>query len=372
MKQFSLPFGIDFVVDHDLPPEEYPRRKGANSYYLECPFCKGEEKLNVNSVRGVWRCNKCDESGNAVTLHAKLKGVDNQTAYSSLKRLHAGLPDDLKSKYVKQTVKEDEIIPAPIEILNDVYTELLRELPLSKRHRANLRKRGLTDEEITCLGYKSLPVCGLKNYAIKPIEKGCEYMKENWGIPGFYDINCEPKIVKMHNGILIPVKDPNRRISGFQIRFDDPIEKPKNGKEYPKYIWFTSGDKKTGCRASGVNNIHFAGDWSTVPKKINLTEGVLKADIASIVSGKPFIGVTGVNNLSQLPKWLNYLKKKGAKHVNIAYDRDYKTKPTVQKGVDKTKEIIEEANMTWSIIPWNDQYKGVDDYLIARRNFKKG
>src|SRR5205814_2240843 len=49
---------------------------------------------------------------------------------------------------------------APPDVLHTVYTRLGRLCPLTPAHRAQLRARGLTDEQIARHGYASLPATG--------------------------------------------------------------------------------------------------------------------------------------------------------------------------------------------------------------------
>ena len=50
-----------------------------------CPFCNGSKNhLFLNSESNQWYCQKCGESGNAVTLYAKVMKVSNKTAFQEL------------------------------------------------------------------------------------------------------------------------------------------------------------------------------------------------------------------------------------------------------------------------------------------------
>ena len=99
---------------------------------------------------------------------------------------------------------------------------------------------------------------------------------------------------------------------------------------------------------------------------INLTEGALKADVASALSGKPFMGITGVNNISQLGSELSYLHGYGARKVNVSLDMDYREKTEVKKAMEKIIEIIKKEGYEYHVVTWDETYKGVDDYLLAR------
>ena len=342
-------FGIEFTVECDMPNQRRYRAT-AGSFDIDCPFCGSKRKFNVNPRKNVARCNKCsgDTGYNTVTLHAELTGLSTKEAYKDLLRRWNGLSGDeqveiKKKKEAAQAVKE--IMPAPIEVRDIVYRRLLSQLDLSKKHREDLIKRGLTDEEIEKGLYKTVPVCGLHSlasYAIKGIE-----FDENHGIPGFVDISNPKKVLlrPRKNGYFVPVLTIDGLISGMQIRYDNlkPTASDKEREMYKKYSWYSSSEKDTGCGVSGCENIHFAGDWSTVPKACCLTEGVLKADIAAYLSGKPFMGLVGVNNVGQLTQTLTSLSEKGLESVYIYVDMDYRDKREVKKALDNIKKKINQS-----------------------------
>ena len=361
---------ISFVVDSDLPDFKKYRGPNGQSFDMDCPFCGGKHKLNINVNKNVFRCNRCQKSGNALTLHNLLIGGERSAALKDLKKRFAGIAVESQVRYT-ELPEDNTVPPAPLGIRDFAYREMLKHLVLSDAHRENLHKRGLSDEDIERLGYKTVPVVGLSLIAKKtiggiPIDRG--------GIPGFYDITTEnPKLVKRKNGYLVPVKTINGKISGFQIRFD-PLPDNATAEErerFHKYAWFTSGEKETGCSVTGCENIHFAGDWTTKDEAVYLTEGALKADVASVLSGKKFIGITGVNNTSQLPKVLKTLKKNGVKYVCVCVDMDYREKQEVANALAKIKEMIIEAGLKCPTLHWDEKYKGIDDFLLSQKKERK-
>ena len=367
-KQFTLPYGIDFAIDQNL--QAVKKYKAPHGYYMDCPFCGGKRKLNVHQGKSVFRCAKCDTSGNTITFHAKSLGIDNKSAREDLDKRFKGIPSSKKANY-KFIEFEPQKTPFPIDVRNVVYNDLLKQLSLSDKHHEDLIKRGLTEEQIIKNGYKTTPLNELQKIG----GIACEFVegatKGEYGIPGFYDIDTlGAKMVKRKNGFLIPCRTFDGLISGFQIRNDElPDNATKEQKEhFHKYSWLTSTEKESGCSFTGCENIHFAGDWSNVPKKINLTEGLLKADIASALTGKPFLGLSGVNNLSQLEERLVFLKSKGVEMVNICVDMDYREKKEVQKAMENIEKIISKAGLKYSVIKWDEKYKGIDDFLLARKN----
>ena len=376
-KKCTVPWSIDLEIDNDLPGVK--KKKSGRGYDIDCPFCGKKRKFHVDPVKGLARCNYCDEGFNSITLRAKLRGITNKQAYRELKSIYRGIPVNKKEVYKPKEMSVEKV-PAKSEMLNRVYTSLLQELTLSERHLNDLKKRGLSEEDIQRIGYKTMPVIGKRMLGKKIyFLNNLSQLPENVGIPGFYDLQEGGKMVIRKNSIMCPIRELNGKICGFQLRNNNLSKNAsKEQKEgFVKYTSFSSSEKKTGCSTSGANNIHFAGDWSKIPETVNLTEGVIKADVAACLSKKPFMGLTGVNNVSQLAKWLKYLKSHGTSKVNICVDMDYREKKEVAKALNKIKEIILSAGMTYQLIEWPTQIdgypeelKGIDDFLLAKKTLK--
>ena len=378
---FDLPFGIDFVVEQDLSNQKGFKKQGAsnNSFNIDCPFCGGHFKLNVNVQKGLFRCAKCSESGNAISLHAKLLKIDNKKAYQDLKKRYNGLPVETKIQIKNKvsSIEEPKYIPAPLMLRDFVYNELLEELELSKFHKENLLKRGLSEEQIEHFKYRSFPQVGSSTIAKKIIfNTGVthELVKHDpiYQIPGFYDFGDKVRMVKRKQGILIPVVTRHGKISGFQIRFNDLSKKATQEQieNFKRYSWFSSTEKETGVSITGIENVHYVGfdfESKITPEVVNITEGCLKADIAYALSGKPFISLMGVSNQGQLKEELVYLKEHGTKQINICFDMDYRDKPEVKKALTNVIEKITNVGLSYQTIKWPSDWKGIDDFLLARK-----
>lgn len=372
-------FPIDYVIDLDLAKtgefRTYPAPVG---YSIDCPFCAGKRKMNVNTEKNVVRCAKCTKAFNSITLHAALTHTSNSEAYKDLVANWKGLAFDKKKVFIN-TVSEPtfKLYPADIKIRDCFYRLLLNELTLSKKHHDDLIKRGLTEQEIKKGLYKTVPVCGFQTFARKILLKS-QYSKadfeDKFGVPGFYDLGTDyPKLVGRKNGYFVPVYTIDHKISGLQIRYDNlPKDATDEQKErYHKYSWFSSSEKETGCAVTGCENIHFAGDWSSYNgEPICLTEGVLKADIAAALSGKQFIGLVGVNNVGQLKNVLLNLKSMGLNRISIMVDMDYRDKVEVKAALDSIIDIISKCEIDYTPVTWLPEYKGIDDFLLARLKFK--
>ena len=57
------------------------RRKNPRSYDVDCPFCNYKRgKLNVNTVKNVFRCNYCNEQGGMLDMYSKLYNITKSEA----------------------------------------------------------------------------------------------------------------------------------------------------------------------------------------------------------------------------------------------------------------------------------------------------
>jgi len=385
---FMPEFGIDFVINTDLG-EDIPKyyvgniRRDNADYYIDCPVCEGHFKMNVSVNKNCCHCVKCDSKFSMVSLHRYLyEFEDNKQAYKDLKAKWEGIlpAEKITLKYRAMENKDMQIKPAPIMVRDKFYRAFLHNLTLEQQHRNDLLKRGLSNYEIDSYYFKSVPQMNLQqatNTALLQSKLKEWFIKhDDVGIPGFYDLMTRsPEMVKRSKGYFVPVITFNGLISGLQIRYDPlPEDAPEwRKKSYHKYAWFSSSEKGTGCSISGCENLHHSGNWYQNFKDINITEGILKGTVASALSGKnaPFLCVAGVNSTNQLKEELVYLKNFGCERVNIFWDMDYHSNENVEKSLEKLKSIALEAGLSVRVMEWNTNYKGIDDYLLARRHLQE-
>ena len=394
MSYRKLPFGIDFVVEQDLVPLGIRKVPNSKGYSFDCPFCEKKglkpdrhHKYTVDIYKNVGHCMRCGSGHGIIGLHQALSkgGISMDEARKDLMKRWEGLPSGVQIELSKTQDRLEEenskqLFPAPIEIRDSVYRAFLAQLSLSRAHHDDLIARGLSEKEIADRMYKSVPAVGFKTFAAKSFSyEISDTLRRHpqWGIPGFYDIRSgEPKVIRCDPGFFVPVRDEFDRISGMQIRYDPlPEDAPESRKEhYAKYKWFNSNyrEKKDGCTASGCENIHYATPLFKTPESIILTEGVLKADVASRLGGKiknqtnvPMLGLVGVYNTENLAFELIKLRDYGLKKIIIAVDMDYLDKPQVAAALENIRQIIQGIGLHYEDFRWNRKYKGIDDYFLA-------
>ena len=196
------------------------------------------------------------------------------------------------------------------DTLNVVYQALLEELPLTTTHKKNLRNRGLSYDAIKRRGYRSMSGKGRASIALKLADRfGRDKLLK---FPGFYirqENSGEWISIAGSEGIWIPVRDKGQRVVGILIRID-------KSREGSKYIWLSSVPH--GGPGPGAQ-VHVPLHDGLNTDSVRLTEGALKADIATELSGVLTIGLPGV---SVIRPALSILKSKSAKQVTLAFDSD--------------------------------------------------
>lgn len=365
----DFPFGIMDVVDL---LHLRIRRPSPTGVYVDCPICNDKRgKMHINRQNDTWRCNYCDESGGMLSLYARLHNMSTSEAYREIRDAMlngVGLSDYAVKYPDKPKVETIEDTPiADITVRHNTYSALLSMLTLSKEHREHLNTvRGLPDEQIEKLGYKSTPpfyMC--RSLANRLLQNGCQLE----GVPGFYQKDGQWTIASSTYtaGILIPARTRQGYISGFQIRLDVPLKNEDDppDKQGAKYIWLSSVGKPKGT--SSGSPAHFVGDPDA--GVVYVTEGLLKSDIAHYLMNRTFAATAGVNNMAQLELLLKELAENGTHTIIETEDMDKYRNEAAAKGALKLYELAKKYGMTCRGLNWNPNYKGADDWQLAlKRN----
>ena len=368
-KSHDFPFGILDVAEL---LHLRMRRPHATGGYYDCPICGDKRgKMSISTEKDSWRCNYCGEHGGMLALYARMNNISNSEAYreicESLQNGEFTSPYDMSSPAPREQETPKQSPLADVRTIHQTFSMMLNMLTLSKGHREHLNNvRGLTDEQINVLGYKSTPPFYLcKKIARDLIQKGCTLK----GVPGFYikDGEWTVKFYSKTAGILIPVRGIDGLIRGMQIRLDVPIkdEDADPDKSGTKYIWLSSVGKEMGV--SSGSPVHFVGD--RFAHAVYLTEGFLKADIAHYLMNRSFIAIAGINNTAQLELMFTLLKENGTQIIVEAADRDKFSNENVQRGVSSIHMIAKKCGLELRHLTWDPKYKGIDDWQLAlKRN----
>ena len=380
-------------------------RGDADSYHVVCPFCGDERgKCNFHVIKdgeivNVYHCFHCGAGGNMLTLYANLNGIYGENRYQ---RAYWKIQEELPLGYQESKMRQKKTIerkkrskelcvePADYERRDVAYRKLAQLLKLSDVHKKDLKRRGLTEDEISRMeriGYRS--TCPRDSVAIarKLMKAGCKLE----GVPGFFvnrSGDWEIAFYKKNSGYLCPVWSVDGRLIAFQIRLDIPYEKRK-------YVWLSSAKLKKGC--SPGSPVSISGDDI---RRVYVTEGILKAEVTHQRTGQTYIGNPGVMNYKELERVLLQLKKQGLKEVVEANDMDKfmridchedygnvcrnctcdggecpkkrEKREHIRGGCLKLYEICKKLSLScnravWDIDSkgmWMENYKGIDDWEL--------
>ncbi|MBV8857218.1 MAG: DUF3854 domain-containing protein [Acidobacteria bacterium] len=245
---------------------------------------------------------------------------------------------------------------APADIINGVLSRLIcRELSLRPEHRAALLARGLSTVEIERKHYVSAPT---NRGEYRRVADSLSLLLEasGGGIPGFYRNHGCWEMVWRPPGYFLAVRDEHGFVQALLQRVDRPLDGGK-------YIWLSSAERDGG--ASSGAPPHFAGKTLLQSaQEATITEGALKAEVASYLSDAPVIGVAGTHSIRGLAPRLktNFPK---LRHVFVAYDRDMYEKPQVLGALYKLVAQFQACGFRVRVRTWPGPEKGYDDYLLA-------
>lgn len=233
--------------------------------------------------------------------------------------------------------------------LDKVYRALLDQLKLSDGHREAIKRRGLSDEAIAERGYRSHPRSGRVEIAKK---LHAEFAQDLVSVPGFVDASGFPKLVGS-SGLLVPVRNPEGLIVALKVRRDGAAAGNK-------YFYLSS--TKYGGPGPGAP-VHIPSGISGPTPTVRLTEGELKADIATGISGLPTISIPGATNWRPA---IEVIRALGAKTVRLALDADALTNPVVAKALFSCSERLIAERFVIELERWEPTIgKGIDDVLAA-------
>ena len=349
----DLPCDIEQVVD--LLGIEVVRDTGTQ-LHCRCPFCADRKAhMNVKIRDNVFRCNRCGKGGGILHLYAEFCEVTLHTAYEELCKIYGSESDERPREYKskRRPIETAELPIAPVDVRDNTYSNLLSLLTLCPTHQAALKERGLNQDEIDWLGYRTTPSTRLRRIVTELLERGCVLD----GVPGFY---CQKDTGQWTldirgSGIMMPDRNLEGQIEAIQVRLDKVYNQ--------KFYNLTSVDKYYGTQSKCCP--HYVG-VQPGDEVVCVTEGIMKSDIAfCFAKDTPyacgFVGLTGVTSYSQLERALKELREFGVLRLNIMVDSDYQAKEEVRKARDRYIEMGSDAGFEIAPITWSQKRKGVDD-----------
>jgi len=314
---------------------------GGKEVEAKCPFCLDNGyHLYLNVADNVYYCHRCGDNGGILDLVSRIKGMTRKEAFALLSQKTAtGYHENARPYAQPSSIMH-------VDSRCKVYEKFLELLTLSDKHRQELMRRGLSPGKICRNSYKSMPLLQeIRTCICNELFRAHRLNLEN--VPGFYmtpdgewDFYAKP-------GYLIPIRDCQGRIQMLLLRLDFPDEKGK-------YRFFSSSNKPHGTSAESCPHVVYGRE----SVKVYLTEGPLKADIASHLTGRTYVAIPGVNATKGLLEIIEMLKPKV---IVDNFDNDRLQNPNVKNGIEKIFSMLKGYKIERET--WPEKYKGIDDYL---------
>lgn len=314
------------------------------SRHEPCGLC-GKASWCATSTDGTWAICRRGEAGTG------LRRVDKAGAEYWLYRRTAPAtetrPPAIEVPPVPTTMAAD---PA---LRHRVYRALLTELALTPVHCQALRQRGLRDEEIARREYRSLPVQGRARLARRLVERfGADVCR---GVPGLYLAQRAGRrwwSLAGAAGLLVPVRNLAGQIVALKVRADTPGEGPK---------YSTVSSARHGGPGPGAT-VHVP--LAAPPgETIRVTEGELKGDVATALSGLLTVSIPGVAMWRQALPALQAIQ---ARRVLLAFDADWRANAHVAQALGHAALALVAAGYAVEVETWEAALgKGIDDLLAA-------
>lgn len=249
---------------------------------------------------------------------------------------------------------------APAGTLDKVYRSLHGHLTLTAHHKKHLtQERQLSEEAIAARGYQSW---GQGDRLLR--SRLAEVLHDLFGgvvldVPGFLLREQGRTYLTLGGpaGILIPVRNTENQIVAHQIRTDRPGDSGK-------YVWLSSTSR--GGPGPG-SPVHVSRPLqATESGRVWLSEGPLKADIASERLGEVVLALPGVQADKHFLPTLQRLQERGEiSELVIALDSDWHEKDAVAGARLKLAEAAARQGIPVWLADWDSKLKGLDDLLLA-------
>jgi Domain of unknown function (DUF3854) len=309
-----------------------------------CPICRRPDWCSISADGVIALCRRV--AVGAAAVKRDRNGLEYYVHYPNGRPPTAQLP-------TAQFSPQPEARRADADTLNSVYSALLALLSVDSRHIAELYRRGF-DGDAQANGYRTWPLRGRARLVSRLIDAG--YERHFSFIPGIVqkqrDDGGKYWTLAGSPGLAIPVRDATGRIVALLIR-------PNDQAAGRKYLYLSSRNYNGPGPGSPIHVPSFVGDKTTV----RVTEGALKANIATALSGLLTIGLPGVNATNRVAGLLHHL---GTKTARLAFDADARSKPNVAAALKSLAIQLHGQGFAVEMETWDEMDgKGIDDLVAA-------
>lgn len=304
----------------------------------DCPVCQGERKDCRTSDRGITHCRSGEpapaglqfigEDSIGFGMYGPSDGQQNRADFERWQREREAQRHQEQAQRAKSM---------PVEQRDYHYRKLQNLLKLHPNDKANVLKRGLSEERITELGYRSVIQWQPLGYQFPSNLPG---VKQN----GESLLNPEP-------GILIPVPDAEGRIQTYQVRSSLPDTTAK-------YQWLKNPHLPNGELPVGVSCPAELKNTAI----IGTSEGYFKGQIAADRHGITFIGAAGGNFAASPTETLKAVAAVRAKlgtnaQLVLFPDAGSIRNPNIMRAYQGLHELFPDLVVAW----WGQAEKSVGD-----------
>jgi hypothetical protein len=225
--------------------------------------------------------------------------------------------------------------------------KLLSQLGLEQRHRQDLQRRGLSDEQIKAGQFRSVG-------SWQRLEQEISHRLAGVNITGRGMTNPQP-------GYLCPAWNPRGQIVGWQLRLD-------NAEDGGKYRWPTSASKKrpdgpTAHLCNGELPISYCSPTGIAQTEgIGLVEGILKPYITAQLRSQIILGSAGGNFASSPQTLKTYLDEvlaqTGTKQIILYPDAGAVSNSNVMRQYRRTYALLKKWGHELRVAWWYQTTKG--------------
>jgi len=286
--------------------------------------------------------------GAAMTLHNEL-GPVYVHVLTGERRAQAAVTARLAPSAVGHATTLDA------DTLHRAHSILFALMGLDDVDHAALTRRGFLNEDIERGGYRTMPERRRAEFARALIEQlGAATAMQ---VPGMWVKEEGGRTWPTFAGapgLLIPCRDHEGRVVALKVRRRDPCDGAR-------YLWVAS-TAGGGPGARQLAHVPLAAR-ALGGDVLRITEGELKADVATALGGVPVVGMPGT---SATDLGVGAAREWGARRVIVCFDMDWKENKRVADDRARLVEALYREGFDVGTEEWPERWKGLDDWYLMR------